>query len=92
MAKGRNGVPGSLQKGVQQMSGTNLADVRVHTNSAQPRQIQAHAYAQGNGIHVAPGNSQKLPHEMGHVVQQRQGRVPQTNAFGDAAIQNKGRK
>jgi len=91
MANGRNGVPGSLQQGVQHMYGTNLADVRVHTNSAQPRQIQAHAYAQGSATHVATGNSQKLPHEMSHVVQQRQGQVAQSNAIG-GAMQNKGRK
>lgn len=92
MANGRNGVSGSLEKGAQQMSGVNLSDVRIHTNSAKPKQMQAHAYAQGSDIHVAPGNNQKLPHEMGHVVQQRQGRVAQTNAFGGAAMQNKGRK
>ena len=41
-------------------------------------QLNAHAYAQGNEIHVAPGQEQHLPHEAWHVVQQAQGRVKPT--------------
>lgn len=32
--------------------------------------LQAHAYAQGAGIHLAPGQEQHVPHEAWHVVQQ----------------------
>ena len=67
-----------------------MADVRVHTNAAQPRQIQAQAYAQGANAHIGTGQAQHLPHEMSHVVQQRQGRVQATN--GAASVQNRGRR
>jgi hypothetical protein len=40
--------------------------------------LGALAYAQGNQIHVAPGQERHLPHEAWHVVQQRQGRVRPT--------------
>lgn len=56
----------------------DLSDVQVHRNSAQPAQLNAHAFAQGNQIHLAPGQEQHLPHEAWHVVQQRQGRVKPT--------------
>jgi hypothetical protein len=29
--------------------------MKVHFNSAKPAQLNAHAYAQGSDIHVAPG-------------------------------------
>ncbi|MGV3609585.1 MAG: DUF4157 domain-containing protein, partial [Fluviicola sp.] len=53
-------------------------DVKVHYNSSQPASLQAHAYAQGTDIHVAPGQEKHLPHEAWHVVQQKQGRVQPT--------------
>jgi D-lyxose ketol-isomerase len=40
--------------------------------------MNAHAYAQGTDIHVAPGQEQHLPHEAWHTVQQAQGRVAPT--------------
>lgn len=52
--------------------------VQVHYNSSLPAQLNAHAYAQGSDIHVAPGQEQHLPHEAWHVVQQAQGRVKPT--------------
>jgi hypothetical protein len=55
-----------------------MDDVKVHYNSPKPAQLQAHAYAQGTQIHVAPGQEKHLPHEAWHVVQQKQGRVKPT--------------
>jgi hypothetical protein len=52
--------------------------VRVHYGSNAPAQLGAYAYAQGNQIHVAPGQEKHLPHEAWHVVQQKQGRVRPT--------------
>ncbi len=52
--------------------------MKVHYNSDKPAQLNAHAYAQGTDIHVAPGQEQHLPHEAWHVVQQKQGRVQPT--------------
>lgn len=72
------GLPDGLKSGVEQLSGHSLDDVRVHYNSDRPAAVQAHAYAQGSDIHLAPGQERHLPHEAWHVVQQAQGRVPQT--------------
>ena len=72
------GLPDNLKSGVENLSGVSLDDVKVHTNSDQPAQMQAHAFAQGTDIHVAPGQEQHLPHEAWHVVQQKQGRVKPT--------------
>ncbi|WP_219008643.1 DUF4157 domain-containing protein, partial [Aquimarina litoralis] len=44
-------------------------------------QLQAHAYARGTDIHLAPGQEKHLPHEAWHVVQQKQGRVKPTMQF-----------
>ena len=76
--KNTTGLPDNLKAGVENLSGYSLDDVKVHYNSAQPAQLQAHAYAQGTDIHVAPGQEQHLPHEAWHVVQQKQGRVKAT--------------
>lgn len=74
----RTGMPDSLKSGVESLSGHSLSDVRVHYNSSEPAQLQALAYAQGNDIHLGPGQEKHLPHEAWHVVQQRQGRVQAT--------------
>ena len=52
--------------------------VKVHYNSNQPAQLNAHAYEQGTDIHLAPGQEKHLPHEAWHVVQRKQGRVKPT--------------
>lgn len=72
------GMPDHLKAGIERLSGYSMDDVQVHYNSPKPAQIQAHAYAQGNEIHVASGQEQHLGHEAWHVVQQRQGRVSAT--------------
>ena len=72
------GMPDDLKKGVENLSGHDMSDVKVHYNSDKPAQLQAHAYAQGTDIHIAPGQEKHLPHEAWHVVQQKQGRVEPT--------------
>ncbi|WP_343606139.1 DUF4157 domain-containing protein [Fluviicola sp.] len=74
----KTGLPDNLKSGVENLSGHSLDDVKVHYNSAKPVALQAHAYAQGSDIHVAPGQEKHLPHEAWHVVQQKQGRVKPT--------------
>lgn len=74
----RTGLPDGLKAGIENLSGYSMDDVRVHYNSAEPAQMQAHAYAQGSHIHLAPGQERHLPHEAWHVVQQKQGRVKPT--------------
>ena len=80
------GLPGDLQAGMEALSGQSLADVRVHRNSPAPATVQAHAFAQGSDIHLAPGQDQHLPHEAWHVVQQREGRVRPTTEVNGAAV------
>jgi hypothetical protein len=64
-----------------------MDDVKVHYNSSKPAQLNAHAYAQGNQIHLAPGQQKHLPHEAWQVVQQKQGRVkPTTQLKGKVNI------
>lgn len=72
------GMPDNLKSGVENLSGMDMSDVKVHYNSSKPAQLSALAYAQGNDIHVGPGQEKHLPHEAWHVVQQRQGRVQPT--------------
>jgi hypothetical protein len=74
----QSGIPNPLKSGVEQLSGLSMDSVKVHYNSEKPAQLNAHAYAQGNQIHIAPGQEQHLPHEAWHVVQQAQGRVKPT--------------
>jgi hypothetical protein len=80
------GLPDRLKAGVESLSGLPMDDVRVHYNSHKPATVQAHAYAQGTDIHVAPGQEQHLPHEAWHVVQQKQGRVKPTLQAKGVAI------
>ncbi len=80
------GLPGGLKAGVEHLSGFAMDDVRVHYNSPRPETMQAHAFAQGTDIHVAPGQERHLPHEAWHVVQQKQGRVKPTLQLKGLAI------
>ncbi len=72
------GMPDNLKAGVENLSGMSLDGVQVHYNSDKPAQLNALAYAQGNDIHVGPGQEQHLPHEAWHLVQQAEGRVKPT--------------
>ncbi len=72
------GLPENLRSGIEALSGIDMSGVRVHRNSSKPAALQAHAYAQGQDIHLGPGQEKHLPHEAWHVVQQAQGRVRPT--------------
>ncbi len=74
----RTGLPDHLKSGIENLSGISMDDVKVHRNSPEPAQLNAHAYAQGTNIHLGPGQEKHLPHEAWHVVQQKQGRVKPT--------------
>ncbi len=85
------GMPDSLKAGVESLSGYSMDNVRVHYNSDKPAAVQAHAYTQGQDIHVAPGQEQHLPHEAWHVTQQMAGRVePTTEVSGMPVNDNMG--
>ncbi len=83
----KKSLPDGLKSGVEQLSGFSMDDVQVHYNSAQPDQINAHAYAQGSDIFLGTGQKKHLPHEAWHVVQQKQGRVAPTQQLkGKTAV------
>jgi len=82
----KTGLPDNLKSGMENLSGMSLDNVRVHYNSAKPAAVQAYAYAQGSDIHLASGQEKHLPHELGHVVQQAQGRVAATTSVGGMAV------
>ncbi|MBJ7556611.1 DUF4157 domain-containing protein [Marinomonas spartinae] len=82
----RTGLPDNLKSGMENLSGMSLDHVKVHYNSPKPAAVQAHAYAQGSDIHLASGQEKHLPHELGHVVQQAQGRVQPTTSVGGMAV------
>ncbi len=84
----KTGLPDALKSGVENLSGLSLSDVNVHYNSSKPAQLNAHAYAQGTNIHVAPGQEKHLPHEAWHVVQQKQGRVKPTKQLKEKVAIN----
>lgn len=82
------GMPDDLKTGIENLSGYDMSDVRVHYNSDKPAQLQAHAYAQGTNIHIAPGQERHLPHEAWHVVQQKQDRVRATMQMKGMGVNN----
>jgi hypothetical protein len=85
-APNRTGLPDRLKAGVEARSGLSLDRVRVHTNSDQPAQLNAHAFTRGTDIHVAPGQERHLPHEAWHVAQQAQGRVRPTISVAGESV------
>lgn len=87
----KTGMPDKLKVGIESLSGMDMSDVQVHHNSSRPAQLSALAYAQGNQIHLAPGQAKHLPHEAWHVVQQKQGRVtPAMQAKGTLINDDRG--
>ena len=80
------GMPDPLKAGLESLSGMDMSGVRVHRNSDKPAQLDALAYAQGDDIHLGPGQEQHLAHEAWHVVQQRQGRVQQTMQLAGVGV------
>ena len=72
------GIPTQMKLDFEQRSGLSFDDVRVHYNSDKPRRIGALAYTQIPPVHIGPGQEEHLRHELGHVVQQKQGIVRPT--------------
>ena len=76
--KDKTGIPRKMKANFENSSGFSFDDVKVHYNSEKPAQLHAHAYTQGNEVYVAPGQEKHLPHELGHVVQQKSDMVKPT--------------
>jgi hypothetical protein len=88
LAKSQAGLPHTLRRGIENLSGLAMNDVRVHYNSSKPAEVRALAHTQGSDIYVAPGQENHLPHEAWHVVQQKQGRVRSTGVLTKGASIN----
>lgn len=62
-----------------------VSGVQVHYNSDLPERVDAEAYTRGDHIYLGPGQERHLPHELGHVVQQRRGSVTANERIGGMA-------
>jgi len=76
--KNKTGIPESMKSRFEASSGFSFDDVRIHYNSPKPGDMGALAYTRGSQVYIAPGEEKHLPHELGHVVQQKRGIVPAT--------------
>lgn len=74
---GNQAVLEMLQKAERQY-GVPMDDVRIHYNSDKPKAVQALAYTMGTDVYIGPGQEKHLKHELGHVVQQKLGKVKPT--------------
>lgn len=82
----KTGIPDNIKNGVESLSGQSLDEVRVHYNSSKPAQLKAHAYAEGNQIHIASGQEKHVAHEAWHVIQQKENRVSSTREINGHKI------
>ena len=81
----RTGIPTQLKDRIEQNTGLSLHDVRVHYNSDLPMKLDALAYTMGNQVEIGPGQERHLPHELGHVVQQKLG-IVRANAMHSSGV------
>lgn len=79
-------IPDKMKCQFETYSGVSFDGVQVHYNSDKPRQMQALAYTQADHIYVAPGQERYLGHELGHIVQQRRGRVHPTGRVNGQVV------
>ncbi len=76
------GIPLRMKVQMEEASGFSMDDVRVHYNSDKPSRLQALAYTEGNKVYIGPNQQIHLQHELGHVLQQKQGKVQPTGHIG----------
>lgn len=84
--RNNTGIPDNMKKRFETFSKISFDDVRVHYNSEKPARLNALAYTQGTQVYIAPGQDKHLPHELGHVVQQKQGRVKPTGRINGLPV------
>ena len=80
------GLPTTVKNRLETASGLSFDDVRIHYNSEKPAVMQAYAYTQGANVYIAPGQERYLSHELGHVIQQKQGTVVSTKTLNGVPI------
>jgi len=85
---GGSPLPEGVRGKMEQSFGHDFGGVRVH-EGGEAQALGATAYAQGTDLHFAPGQyspgteggQELIGHELAHVVQQREGRVPTNTQF-----------
>jgi len=82
----KTGIPSQMKSQFENYSGYSFDDVKVYYGSGKPKEMQALAYTQGNNVYIGPGQEQHLAHELGHVVQQKQGIVKATEMVKGIAV------
>ena len=80
------GIPLQMKQSFERSSGLSFDDVRVHYHSALPARLGALAYTQGSHVYVSSGQERHLGHELGHVIQQKQGRVRAMSVLGGVKL------
>lgn len=80
------GIPDNMKKRFEAFSSISFDDVKVHYNSKEPAKLNALAYTRGTQVYIAPGQDKHLPHELGHVVQQKKGIVPVTSKINGVPV------
>lgn len=80
------GIPRQMKLDFEARSGLSFDDVRVHYNSDRPAAVGALAYTQGTQVYLRPGQERHLGHELGHVVQQKLGRVRPTTSMAGLPV------
>jgi len=87
-------LPPAVRAIMERAFNADFGDVLIHPDSARAAAIGARAYAEGNSVHLAPGEydpesqagRELIGHELAHVIQQRQGRVAATSQARGVAI------
>lgn len=69
------GIPDQMKIQAEKRTGVSLDNVKVHRNSDMPGKVGALAFTMGTQVYLGSGSEKHLGHELGHVVQQMQGRV-----------------
>lgn len=87
-AENRTGIPMQMKERLEQHTGLPFDDVRVHYDSDMPKRMDALAYTQGNQVYIGAGQEKHLPHELGHVVQQKLGKVRPDTRHESGALMN----
>jgi len=86
LGSGGSALPSDMRERFEKRSGYSLADMRIFYNSDEPAKLGALAYARGNVVHLGPGQEQHLPHEIGHVIQQKAGLVRPTGTINGVSV------
>lgn len=82
----RTGIPDPVKQKLESTSGLSLDDVCIHYRSSRPARLNALAYTQGNDVYLETGQERYLPHELGHVIQQKKMTIWPTATINGFAV------